>query len=263
MRRRVLTRRSLIVCGALLSLAVAGARTQPPASKYRIETASSQPESVAQRFSNTQLALLEKLNRADLDALDRLPYLVVPVSWDAPELSHTVLPGQHPAAASEPKLLIVYLPGQVFGAYEWGVLVRWGPVSSGSADSPTAAGFYHLNWRSPGHTSTVDPDWFMRWYFNFGNREGLAFHEYALPGLPASHGCIRLLERDAQWLFEWGEGWTLDEHGVRILKQGTPVSIVGEYDFNATPPWRSLTWLGRNVDLAALHLRDPEGTILR
>ena len=159
----VSTRRSLVVCGALLSLAVAGARAQPPAAMYRVESRANQSEPVARRFSDNQLALLEKLNRADLAALERLPELVVPESWDAPELSHTVLPGRYPAAASEPKLLIVYLPGQVFGAYEWGVLVRWGPVSSGSADSPTTAGFYHLNWRSPGHTSTVDPDWFMRW----------------------------------------------------------------------------------------------------
>ena len=34
-------------------------------------------------------------------------------------------------------------------------------------------------------------------------------------------------------------------------------------DFDATPSWRSLKRLGRNIELPALHLRDPEGTILR
>ncbi len=256
-----LTRRGLTVCSALLLLAVAGPHPPAQTIAYRVESRTNQAEPLARRFSDAQLALLEKLNRADLSALERLPDLVIPESWDAPELSHTVLPGRYPSAASLPKLLIVHLPGQLFGAYEAGVLVRWGPVSSGRADSPTPSGLFHLNWRSPGHTSTVDPDWFMRWYFNFGNRQGLALHEYALPGLPASHGCIRLLQRDAQWLFEWGEGWTLDEHGVRILKQGTPVSIVGEYDYNAAPPWRALTWLSRNIELPKLQLLDSQGTI--
>jgi hypothetical protein len=88
----------------------------------------------------------------------------------------------------------------------------------------------------------------MRWYFNFGSREGLAFHQYSLPGSPASHGCIRLLERDAQWLFGWGQGWTLSAEG-RIVNPGTPVLILGEYDFAAPPPWRSLTWLEHTVVL--------------
>jgi L,D-transpeptidase catalytic domain len=82
----------------------------------------------------------------------------------------------------------------------------------------------------------------MWWYFNFGNREGLAFHEYALPGEPAGHGCIRLLERDAQWLSEWGETWMPDASSLRIMTLGTPVFIVGRYDFNAPPPWHSLPW---------------------
>jgi hypothetical protein len=91
----------------------------------------------------------------------------------------------------------------------------------------------------------------MRWYFNFGNRDGLALHAYALPGAPASHGCIRLLERDAQWLYEWGEPWTLDSTGTRVLRAGTPVFVIGRYDFDAAPPWRSLFWLSRAVELPA------------
>jgi hypothetical protein len=89
----------------------------------------------------------------------------------------------------------------------------------------------------------------MRWYFNFGNREGLALHAYALPGYPASHGCIRLLERDARWLFDWGDTWILDTTETRVLRPGTPILIFGEYDFDAPPPWRSLHWLSQRVQL--------------
>ena len=85
-------------------------------------------------------------------------------------------------------------------------------------------------------------NWLLSWYFNFHNQRGLAFHEFALPGLPASHACIRLLRRDAQWLFGWGEGWELGTEGREVLRHGTPVWIVGEYDFSAAPPWLNPEW---------------------
>ena len=56
---------------------------------------------------------------------------------------------------------------------------------------------------------------------------GLSIHQYALPGRPASHACVRMLERDAQWLFESGETWTLDDRGWNVLDHGTPVPVVG------------------------------------
>lgn len=203
------------------------------------------------RFSDEQIALLEKLNRADRDHLALLPDLVVPDRWFPDEALSSALPSSYDSAKALPKLLLVYLPAQLFGAYEFGALVRWGPLSSGARNSQTPDGLYALNWKSTGHASSVDPDWYMSWYFNFGNREGLAFHEYALPGRPASHGCIRLLQRDAQWLFNWGDEWVVDTRG-RIVQLGTPVFIVGTYDFDAAPPWRSLEWLAHPVDLPPL-----------
>jgi hypothetical protein len=245
-----------IACAAL-----AGYATLPPAEaptphdmRYRIE-ARSDAASLRRRFSNSQLALLEKLNRADVAHLPRLRALVVPESW-TDELSYSLLPMRYPSADTWPTSLVIYLPGQLFGAYEFGRLVRWGPISSGSRTTPTAAGRFALNWRSIGRASTVNPDWFMRWYFNFGNRDGLAFHAYALPGRPASHGCIRLLERDAQWLFDWGRPWRLDASTLRILTPGTPVYIVGQYEFEAPPPWRSLTWLSATVELPSLTIEE-------
>jgi hypothetical protein len=169
------------------------------------------------------------------------------------------MPARYDAAAAIPKVVVVYLPAQMFGAYEHGTLVRWGPVSSGGRVSPTPAGLFHLNWRSTGHRSTVDPDWFLRWYFNFENREGRALHEYALPGYPASHGCVRLLSRDAEWLFGWGEPWTLDARD-RVVTPGTPLLIIGAYDFGAPPPWHSTGWLASPVALPAHGLRGATGT---
>jgi hypothetical protein len=216
---------------------------------YRVEVTTEDAVAPNKRFTESQLALLEKLNRADLDHLSQLRTLVVPERWVTDELAYTMLPERYPSAEPHRKLVVVYMPGQVFGAYELGRLVRWGPVSSGTRASPTPNGVFFLNWKAVGHTSTVDPDWLMRWYFNFGNREGLALHQYALPGRPASHGCIRLLERDAQWLFNWGEQWLLDATGTRVITSGTPVFIVGSYDFEAPPPWHSPVWLTQTVSL--------------
>ncbi len=58
----------------------------------------------------------------------------------------------------------------------------------------------------------------------------------ALPGRPASHACVRLLERDARWIHDWGDGWRLDEDGRSLQAPGTPLWIVGDYDFDSPHP---------------------------
>ena len=227
---------------------------------YHLEPGVSGGEELRRRFEPDHLPLLEILNRADTAHLERLPVLVVPDQWLDGDLWYSPLPLFYAWADSLPKALVVHMPSQVFGAYEHGRLVRWGPVSSGRMEYPTPPGLFHLNWRSPGRHSTVNPDWYMPWYFNFDNEGGLAFHQLTLPGRPASHSCIRLLERDARWLYGWGEGWVLDERGWNVLVPGTPVLILGRYDFGAPPPWRSLGWLSQG---AALPEQAPQSTVLR
>lgn len=228
---------------------------EPPTSEqdYHLEQSLEQSivskEELRRRFSSSQLELLEKLNRSDVAHLARLPVLVIPEQWSEDDMQYSPLPPVSTWASSHSKALIVHQPSQVFGAYEQGRLARWGPISSGREKYPTPSGLFHLNWRSPGRTSTEDPDWYMRWYFNFQNDRGLAFHQLELPGRPASHACVRLLERDARWLYDWGEGWVLDERGWNVLDPGTPVLILGRYNFDEPPPWRSLDWLATGVEL--------------
>jgi hypothetical protein len=95
----------------------------------------------------------------------------------------------------------------------------------------------------------------MKWYFNFDNARGLSLHSYALPGYPASHACVRLLERDAIWIYEWGEGWTLTATGG-IITQGTPLIVAGQYGFGAPPPWKSLAHLAQGITLPEAPLSD-------
>jgi hypothetical protein len=238
-----MTMRGLVVAAAL---ALAGS-VAAEGITYRLEPIGAR--SLAARFDAPQLALLQALNRADLDHLARMKRIVVPDVWVSDALAYSPLPRSYAAAERHPKLLVVHQPAQVFGAYEHGQLVRWGPVSSGRKDRPTPEGVFHLNWRSEGRRSTVDPEWFMPWYFNFGNADGLSFHEYALPGRPASHACVRLLAPDARWLYGWGDGWRLDATGQHVLEAGTPVLIVGRYDFAADPPWRSPAFASTAIPL--------------
>lgn len=227
--------------GVVLLAGAAVVRAQEPPAAYRLEPT---PKNLQQVYSDAQIGLLEKLNRADRAHLTRLPQLVVPDRWTGDEVDHSPMPRSYEATATLRKALVVALDIQAFGAYEQGWLVRWGPVSTGARVSQTQPGRLSLNWKSPGRNSTVNPEWFMPWYFNFRSEDGVAFHAYALPGRPASHGCIRLLERDAIWLYNWGEEWTLDARG-RLLEPGTPLLITGQYNYAGPPPWINPTTLGR------------------
>ena len=162
-----MSRRLLPLLCVVLASSVADGTTAASRSGERYRVIASRPEAAALLADTTpeQMARLEQLNRADAAHLTRLRVLVAPVSWDEPSLADSVLPRRYAPANSSATFLVVHLPGQLFGAYEFGTLVRWGPVSSGRRDSVTNPGFFHLNWRSPGRHSTVNPDWFMPWYF--------------------------------------------------------------------------------------------------
>ncbi|HWB86854.1 MAG TPA: L,D-transpeptidase [Bryobacteraceae bacterium] len=242
---------------ALFLLAVsaclpAAAGTGPECS-FRVEVLTSANRNAMKRYRAEQIALLEKLNRADARHLARLKVLVAPSRWDLDELAYSPLPATYDWARSREKVLVVDLTSQVFGAYENGTLVRWGPVSTGRKGDSTPAGVFHLNWWTKGRYSTVDPTWYMPWYFNFLDREGLAFHAYTLPGYPDSHACVRMLERDAKWLCGWGRGTSCDESGD-VARRGTTVVITGQYEYGAPPPWRSAKWWTHSIELPS----DPQ-----
>jgi hypothetical protein len=220
-------------------------QTDPSQIQYRIE--GGPLRELAKRFKPNELELLEKLNRADVKHLSRLTQLVVPSEWRS-EIEHSPFPVTYAAAAATPKLLVVDQPSQTFAAYEHGMLVRWGPTSTGRQAKPTPTGLYHLNWRARTRTSTLSGEWRLNSYFNFHNRRGLAFHEFDLPGVPMSHACVRLLARDAKWIYEWGQSWKLDAKG-QLAEPGTPVMILGEYNFAAPAPWLSAEFWTKPIAL--------------
>ena len=245
------------VCGVSMILLCAGAdrvlqetaRAQdPPAAAtarvaFRLEPVNA--AMLAKQYPPSQVAILEKLNRRDLEHLVRLKEMVVPDVWLEDELLYGVLPERWPWAEARAKVLVVSQPDQVFGAYEFGRLVRWGPVSSGRKETPTPAGAYNLTWKAKSRTSTDNDAWLLKWYFNFINARGVSFHQFELPGYAASHACVRLLERDAMWLYSWGEQWTLSPNRRDVLQPGTPIVILGEFGHGKPGPWESLDWWQR------------------
>src|SRR5690606_27514373 len=86
--------------------------------------------------------------------------------------------------------------------------------------------------------STVNKTWILNWNFNVSNFGGIGFHQYALPGYPASHSCMRLQDADAYFLYNWAEQWIMQND--KELAKGTPVLVYGKYPFGAARPWHAL-----------------------
>jgi len=185
-----------------------------------------------------RFALFLKVNRIDLAHVRDTDTLAVPDST-LDTLDLAPLPLQLANAAAIPKLLLISLRVQAFGAYEDGHLVRWGPVSTGKKATPTPAGLYHANWKAKQRYSTVDDSWFLKWCVNIEVHEGISLHEYELPGRPASHSCVRLAPDDAEWVYGWCDQWKLDRAG-KLAAPGTPVLVFGDYAWGDKPPWKRL-----------------------
>jgi lipoprotein-anchoring transpeptidase ErfK/SrfK len=228
---------------------------QQDGARFAIEALPRTPAELSKRFTAAQVDLLEKLNRRDREHLVRadppVPGLVVPTVWPDDDLALSPMPHAWIAGQLHAKVIVVHQPWQAFGAYEYGRLVRWGPVSTGRKETPTPAGRFFLTWKARSRRSTDNDAWLLEWYFNFINERGVSFHEFELPGYAASHACVRLLERDAQWLFGWGEQWTLDETRRHVVQPGTPVLIIGEFTASRTPVWTDPAALSASIGLPA------------
>jgi len=109
-----------------------------------------------------------------------------------------------------PKLILVSLKEQVLANYENGNIISRYPISSGKKGRPTPIGkFKIISKEKRGFSQKYKSPmpWTMAW------SELYALHAGELPGYPDSHGCVRLLNKDAEELYGWTE-------------IGTPVWIV-------------------------------------
>lgn len=190
-------------------------------------------------IGSANVPIVLAINRLDDKNLYQGMTLAIPSSYDGMD-RWEFMPSSIDAAKNIPKLIIISQRVQAFGIYEFGTLVRSGPVSSGKKSTPTPSRLYFTNWKAKQTTSTIDDEWILKWNFNLANFDGISMHQYALPGYPASHSCVRLYADDAEWIYNWADQWIVTPNGNTKLASGTPVIIYGAYDFTSSAPWKQL-----------------------
>lgn len=193
----------------------------------------------AKKYSEEEIHLILALNRLDFKNRWRADTLVVPDKIEKDFNLYSPFPKKISLARNIRKLAMFSYPIHAYALYENGNLIKWGPTSMGKEASPTRIGLGFTNWKKKIAISTSNSEWKLRWNFNVFNFQGIGWHQYDLPGFHASHSCMRLLEKDAFWMYSWGEQWILGEKGTKILAKGTPVIIFGEPNFK-NRPWKQL-----------------------
>lgn len=188
------------------------------------------------------------LNRIDQNNFNRTDTLVFPDSFLPGIDQYSPFPERLDDLLKVQKIILVSYYAQAFAVYEKGDRIKWGPASLGKESTPTPQGLFAVNWKAKRTVSTVDPTWIMDWYFNLDNFRGVSVHQYALPGFPASHSCVRLYEDDAKWLYDWIDQWQLFED--EISGYGTPVLIFGDYPFGQRKPWLNMAEKNTILDLS-------------
>jgi|GEM_PF-1038918 Uncharacterized protein conserved in bacteria len=212
-------------------------------------------DSFKKAYTEAQQKTILSINRVDSKNLHRLDTLLVPSDVDAEWMRYSVFPYNIPSLKEVKKIVFFSYPAQAFGAYEYGKLVYWGPTSMGRKDMPTPTKLYYANWKAEETQSTVDDEWILKWNFNIENKEGIGWHEYEMPGYPASHSCLRMLEADAKYMYEWAEQW-IQKDEQTVAAKGTPAIVFGSYPFDGPKPWYALLQNPDALDISVKTLED-------
>lgn len=210
------------------------------------------------KFTSKELTTIVALNRVDKNTFVNVDTLLIPDQFDDDFLAYSPFPYTLEEAKKITKLAVFSYPIQAYGLYENGELVKWGPSSMGTKQYLTPEGLYFTNWKGEEVVSTFDDEWVLRWNFNLQNEEGIGWHQYTMPGYPASHSCLRLLEADAKWMYDWADEWILTDKKT-VKAKGTPVIIYGTYDFEGRKPWLNLTKNSHSNDISPELLNDVVG----
>lgn len=193
------------------------------------------------KLSSISKTILMTLNRKQWNHLLNSKEIIVPDKFTENRLDYSIFPHYYEGAKNLPKLIMVSAHYQALGCYEYGKLVKFAPVNSGKEKTQTYPGRYALTFRQRTRHSSIDSTWIMHYYFNFHPEAGMALHQYNLPGYPASHSCLRMLESDAAWIYDWGEGYKRDSAGKPIRMSGTPLVIIDHYPFGSPKhPWMEI-----------------------
>ncbi len=184
--------------------------------------------------------LVELLNRTSLGQLALGDTIVVPTEFEVDFRAYSPFPRYYPGARNEDKLFVIHKEVQAFAAYEYGELQRWGIINTGDPEEyPTPNGRFNFNWKEEYRISSLSPedeDWEMYWVFNFHDARGIHIHQYPMPtGGPTSRGCVRMVDADAEWVYNWADAWTVSNGRTdvtsrqgRLLEPGSMVLVLGD-----------------------------------
>lgn len=126
-----------------------------------------------------------------------------------------------PQVPKGPLHIMISLADQRVALYGNGTLVARAPISSGTASHPTPTGVFSVIQKNRHHRSNLYNDAPMPFMQRL-TWSGVALHQGALPGYPASHGCIRLPTEFARQLFG------ITRLGARVIvtrNEAAPVEI--------------------------------------
>lgn len=192
------------------------------------------------KYTEKERYAILALNRLDSKNKWNADTLVVPAKVDTTLMEYAPFPMQLDVLSPVKKFVVFSYPIQAYGVYSNGSLVKWGPTSMGKKSAKTKTGLTFANWKKQLAISTVSSEWKLPYNFNIFNLDGIGWHQYDLPGYPASHSCLRLLMNDAKWLYGYADTWVLNPGGATTKAKGTPVLVYGDYPWGKRKPWRKL-----------------------
>lgn len=235
-------------------------RHQPKSVVYQIENAK-EWLSVNNKDS-IKLKIAVAINRTDNENFAKMDSVIVPVDMDGDLEYYFPFPLNVPYLNDIDKIIYFSYPSQTFATYENGELTYTGPTNMGRKKDQTPTGLFYANWKAEETTSTFNDEWELKWNFNVENLLGVAWHQYALPGYPASHSCMRLQEKDARFLYDWADQWILTGK-EKIIAKGTPVIIFGSYDFDTQKPWLQLVENPKALDITEAEMEKQTEPFLK
>ena len=152
----------------------------------------------AQAIAAVPVPPLERVEPTGAPPNSKVPLLSVRVAARVPETKQQIAAGPAPG---DPLLLSVSLNRQTIDVYRGTHLIASSKVSSGMPGHETKPGVFSILEKQRFHHSNIYSGAPMPWMQRL-TRSGTALHAGAVPGYPASHGCIRLPFSFAPKLFQ-------------------------------------------------------------
>ena len=202
------------------------------------------------QFSEEEQYTILALNRLDSKNKWRADTLAIPDEIDHSLMLYSPFPTQLEVLNDVKKMVFFSYPIQAYALYENGKLIKWGPTSMGKKAAQTKRGLMFANWKKELAISTVNSSWKLPFNFNIHNTLGIGWHQYDLPGYPASHSCLRLLMNDAKFMYNWADQWILNKGGATVKANGTPVIVFGDYQWGGKKPWKNLILDPKSNDIS-------------